>query len=140
MCAETSDPAHHQGGTASGPQRLAGCRILVVEDEYFLADDVARILLRHGVDAVGPVPTRDDALACLSSEERLDAAVLDINLRGEMSFPVADALAARGVPFVFTTGYEPAAIPSAYRHVPHLEKPFETEALVQVLSDLLQGR
>jgi len=120
---------------------FAGCRVLVVEDEYFIADDIAHALSTLGAEVVGPVPTRADALACLgdsSGEGRIDAAVLDINLRGETCFPVADALATRGVPFVFATGYDQEMVPGAYGHVPRWEKPFDPEALVRALPGLLR--
>ena len=116
---------------------LAGWRVLVVEDEYFLADDLASALGRLGATVVGPVPTRADALACLDRGERIDAAVLDINLHGEMVWPLADALLARGLPFVFATGYGQAMVPSAYGRVPRWEKPFDPEDLVRALPGLL---
>lgn len=112
-------------------------RVLVVEDEYFLADDIARALVRLGAETVGPVPTRDAALACLEGEGRIDACVLDINLRGEMAFAVADALLARGVPFVFATGYDQALVPAAYGHIRRWEKPFHPERLAQALQSLM---
>lgn len=122
-----------QAAFPSGSRR----RVLVVEDEYFLADDIARALVRLGAETVGPVPTRDAALACLEGEGRIDACVLDINLRGEMSFAVADALLARGVPFVFATGYDQALVPAAYGHIRRWEKPFHPERLAQALQSLM---
>lgn len=110
--------------------------MLVVEDEYFLADDIVRILVRLGAEVVGPIATRDDALACLGGGEHLDAAVLDINLRGETCYPIANALRARGVPFVFATGYDRAVVPAAYQDVPRWEKPFDPDFLVRVLPEL----
>jgi CheY-like chemotaxis protein len=120
-----------------GPGELLNDRrILVVEDEYFVADDIARALAISGAVVVGPVPTRQEALRLLASE-RIDAAVLDINLRGEMVYPVADALRERGVPFVFATGYDRAAIQAGYRDVPRWEKPFKLDELVEALPQLL---
>ena len=77
----------------------------------------------------------DGALARLA-QERVDAAVLDINLRGKMCFPLADALTVKGVPFVFATGYDKVMVPSAYRHVPRWEKPFDPEDIVRALGSL----
>jgi DNA-binding response OmpR family regulator len=126
------------GEAPDGP--LASRRVLVVEDEFFLADDMAAALRALGAEVVGPAPTRDMAMSLLAAE-RVDAAVLDMNLRGEMIFPVADALRARGVPFVFATGYDASATPPAYRDVPRWEKPFDPEELVRALPDVMgEGR
>jgi CheY-like chemotaxis protein len=122
----------------AGTPTLSHRRVLVVEDEYFLADEMARALQTLGAEVVGPVPTRDKALTLLSSDARIDVAVLDINLRGESVFAVADALTERGVPFVFATGYEPTAVPSAYRAVPRWEKPFDAHDLARALSARLE--
>jgi DNA-binding NtrC family response regulator len=116
---------------------LKGCRVLVIEDEYFIADGLRQALDRHGAIVIGPVATLDQALVQVQSADRIDGAVVDINLCGEMAFPVADALEARGVPFVFATGYAPAMIPPEYQHVPRWEKPFDLEALVQALPALI---
>lgn len=86
---------------------------------------------------VGPVTTRDKALALLASDEHIDAAILDINLKGQMGFPVADALTQQRVPFVFATGYDQTSVPSAYLAVPRWEKPFNPQALAKALLNLL---
>jgi len=112
-------------------------RVLVVEDEYFLADDMARALETLGAEVIGPVPSAEKALALASSGEHMDGAVLDINLRGELVYPVADLLAQRGVPFVFATGYDQASIPDNYSHVPRWEKPYNPDALAAVLPWLI---
>ena len=125
--------------TSSGSDgALARRRVLVVEDEYFLADDLSEALASLGAEIVGPVPTREQALALLSADQRIDAAVLDINLRGEMVFAVAEVLTERGVPFVFATGYDETAIPPDYRDVPRWEKPFAAAALARVLPGLME--
>ena len=82
---------------------LINRRVLIVEDEYFIADDIAQVLEKAGAAVVGPAPTREAALALLTSE-RVDIAVLDIELHGELVFPVADYLRARAIPFIFATG------------------------------------
>src|SRR3712207_954447 len=99
------------GMAARFEEPLAGRRVLVVEDEYFIADDIARALRKLGAEVVGPLASRDEALDAFSSGQSIDAAVLDINLRGDAVYPVADALRGRKVPFVFATGYDPATIP-----------------------------
>ena len=119
---------------------LTDRRVLVVEDEYYLADDLRRALVRMGADVLGPVATRDEALATLADAARVDLAVLDINLRGESAFAVADALADRGVPFVFATGYDPSAVPARHCDVAVWQKPFRSDALVRALPLLSQRR
>ncbi|MEA1834361.1 response regulator [Methylobacterium durans] len=111
---------------------LAHCRVLVVEDEYFLADDVARTLSAHGAEVVGPVGTLSEAEE-LARSRPLDAALLDINLKGEFSYRVADILRDRNVSVVFTTGYGPSFIPPPYAHVPVWQKPTEVGDLVALL-------
>ncbi len=116
---------------------LATLRVLVVEDDYFIADDMARALRSVGAELLGTVPTGEVALALLSSEPRIDIAVLDINLRGQPVFPVAEQLRARNIPFVFATGYDEAAVPPAFSDVPHWEKPFDAHALARMLPGFL---
>ena len=111
---------------------LSGKRILVVEDDYFIAKGLVRDLERVGAAVIGPVPTIAQALAAIAAEE-LDAVVLDVNLRGEMAYPVADKLLAQGLPFVLTTGYSSSALPSRYAGVPHCDKPVEVGALASAL-------
>ena len=115
---------------------LENRRVLVVEDEYFIADDIANALRKLGAEVVGPVPDRRRALARLASE-RIDLAVLDINLRGDLIYPLADALRERHVPFVFATGYDCRAIQSGYEDIPRWEKPFDHDKLARSLAPLL---
>ena len=113
---------------SSGPAALAslkGRRVLVVEDEYMLAEDLREGLESQGAEVMGPVATVADALELLRSGPAPDLAILDINLGGEMAYPVADALRARDIPFIFATGYNAQAIPKAYADVPRAEKPVE---------------
>lgn len=118
---------------------LRDCRILLVEDEYLLADDLTHVLEQSGAVVLGPVPSVDGALAMIDTEPRIDAAVLDVNLQGAMSFPVADALLARGVPFTFATGYDPWMFPARFAALPRLEKPFRPERLAEKLGPLLSS-
>ena len=118
---------------------LEGMSVLVVEDEYYLADDLRRVLLRLGADVLGPVATEDEALEALSRPARIDLAVLDINLRGTLAFGVADALVERRVPFVFATGYDVSAVPERHRGVPVWQKPFQPQDLVRALPHLPRG-
>jgi CheY-like chemotaxis protein len=113
---------------------LRGRRFLVVEDEYLIAVSLALALEGDGVEVVGPVGSVRDALVLVEAEgSRLDGAVLDINLHDERVYPVADALAARGVPFVFLTGYDAQVVPDAYAGVPRCEKPVSSMLLSRML-------
>ena len=110
-------------------------RVLVVEDEYFIADDLVSALAAVGVEPVGPAYTIDDALVLIGCAEGIDGAVLDINLKGQAAFPVADALIARDIPFFFTTGYDRQQLEDKYRHIPRFEKPFDP---ARVAAELLK--
>ena len=112
---------------------LAGRHILRVEDDFFVAEDVAAWLEAAGARVVGPVTSLAEALVLVAQVKQLDGAILDINLRGEMAYPVADALRTRSVPFVFTTGYDCAAIPARYADVPACMKPFSLEQIAQAI-------
>lgn len=108
-------------------------RVLIVEDEYFIADDLAQAMEQHGVEVLGPVGDVAEALAIIA-RERIDRAVLDINLHGEMVFEVARELRARGIPFVFATGYAANVVPHGLADVPRWEKPFDAVDLARWLS------
>ena len=114
---------------------LAACRVLVVEDEMMVAWELEDVLSGWGCTVVGPVGRVGKALAMLDAEA-VDMAVLDISLNGERSYPVADTLEARGVPFVFLTGYNRDSLPSHYRSHMVLQKPFQQSELSDVLTKL----
>ena len=114
---------------------LQGRRVLLVEDEFLIASDLVRLLRQQGAEVLGPASSVRAALDLLQTAvQGPDGAVLDVNLRGEMAFPVADALHARGVPFVFATGYTADMIPARYASVPCCEKPFEGPEIVRALA------
>lgn len=114
---------------------LAGKRVLIVEDEYFIASDLKRALNGQNAIVVGPVGDVEAALD-LADNGPLDAAILDVNLEGAFSYAIADRLDARGVPFLFLTGYDSWALPPDYREVPRLPKPFSTGALLGMIGQL----
>jgi CheY-like chemotaxis protein len=116
---------------------LNGRRILVVEDEYFLADDIGNALRTLGAEIAGPVGHIEDAVEMLHDGGALDAAVLDVNIRSEPIFPIARELRARRVPFVFTTGYDRISIEPEFQDVPLWEKPIDIVAMVQNLASLV---
>jgi two-component sensor histidine kinase/DNA-binding response OmpR family regulator len=109
-------------------QVLSGNRILLVEDEALVAMVMRDMLVELGFSVIGPFSRAADAAAAAVSE-RIDAAVLDINLDGELVYPVADELTRREVPFVFVTGYGAESIERRFAHVPVLQKPIERPML-----------
>jgi CheY-like chemotaxis protein len=117
-------------------EKLKGRCLLVVEDEYLIAADLTASLESLGVEVIGPAASVEEALGLVATDgNRLDGAVLDINLRNERVFPVADVLTARGVPFIFTTGYDGAAVPGHYAGAPRCQKPVDNAQLLQWLSN-----
>jgi CheY-like chemotaxis protein len=116
---------------------LAGRRILVVEDEYFLADDIGNTLRVLGATVAGPVGHIEDALKILHDGSNLDAAVLDVNIRNETIFPIARQLRARHVPFMFTTGYDKVSVEPEFQDVLFWEKPIDIAAMAQELITLI---
>lgn len=108
---------------------LTGRRVLVVEDESLVAMLLETILEDMGCTAVGPAGNVDDGLT-MATDEPLDAALLDVNVAGRQVFPIAEALKARGVPFVFSTGYGEGGLPDEWRGQATIQKPF-TEAAVR---------
>jgi len=119
------------------PVSLAGRRIFVVEDEYFLADDIGKAFRALGAEIAGPAGHLDDALKILNDGSVLDAAVLDVNIRSEMIFPIARELKLRGVPFLFTTGYDKITLGPEFQDVPLLEKPIDLPAMARKLAGLI---
>lgn len=117
---------------------MTGRSVLVVEDDYFLACAMSRTLDAAGAEVVGPVPTVATAIRLVRTR-KIDAAVLDVNLGGETSFPVADALAADGVPFIFVTAADETMRPTRHRAVPWLQKPVEASTTVRELRRLLDA-
>ena len=96
---------------------LAGRRILVVEDDYLLAESLNDLLVEAGINVVGPVGSVPDALSLVASGQAIDGALLDVNVRGQAVFPVADALMERGVPFSFCSGYDRYTLPQRFAHL-----------------------
>ena len=116
---------------------LDGVRVLVVEDEYFVAILIEEILESAGCIVTGPIPRLPEALDAVDHED-YDVAVLDVNLAGERINPVADALSERNVPFLFVTGYGANALPSEYAQRPRVCKPFRMADLLGTLSNVVK--
>ena len=112
-----------------------GQRILVVEDEWLIAEATQAVLTESGYVVVGPVPSVGEALALIASQP-IDAAVLDVQLVREMSFPIAEALIERQVPFLFLSGFTLADLPERFRVFTLLRKPAGADMLVAQLECL----
>jgi CheY-like chemotaxis protein len=119
---------------------LQGRNILVVEDEYLIADDVCDALNDAGAVVLGPCATVEAAARLIADQPVIDGALLDINLAGTMVFGIADALVERGVPFAFATGYDRGSIPDRFAEVPRLEKPLRIAQVATVLGMLTEER
>ena len=120
------------------PRRLDGLRILVAEDSFLIAEQVAELIAGEGGTVVGPVPRVGAGLALIARAPP-DCAVLDINLNGEPCFAIADALKARDIPFIFVTGYsDRTVVPPGLAGAPMLTKPLEDETLVTSLAAVVE--
>jgi CheY-like chemotaxis protein len=118
------------------PNALLGRRILVVEDEMLVALLLHDMLGDLGCRVEGSAASVDQALSMIEGQV-VDAAVLDVNLSGQMSYPVADALIARGIPFVFSSGYSSNRLQEGYRTFPALQKPYHISELRRALVGVL---
>lgn len=110
-------------------------RVLVVEDEALVAMLVEDALLDAGFEVLGPAATVEEALSLLD-RERPDAVVLDLNLAGETSTPVADLLASRQIPYVIATGYGASGLPPGHQQAMVLAKPYDPGELISMLGRL----
>src|SRR5438876_3926512 len=104
--------------------KLKGTRVLLVEDEFLIAEELAEILADAGAEVVGPYSNLKQALEAASSA-RIDIALLDVNLDGAEIYPAASALAARAIPFVFMTGYSREVLPPEPKSRTVIRKPFQ---------------
>jgi DNA-binding response OmpR family regulator len=119
--------------------QLDGKRVLIVEDELTIGEHLAYQMTAEGAEVIGPVATTNAALDVIANSG-VDGVVLDIRLRSEMAFPVADVLAARGIPFVFLTGYGARDVPARYADVSHLEKPVTPDVVCRALEATIAAR
>ncbi len=117
---------------------LRGKRILVVEDEMLIALLFEDILADYACSVVGPALKIDPALELARTAE-IDAAILDVNLGGQSSFPVADILRRRGVPLIFSSGYGSLGLPSEWQGHPVLPKPFVADDVADVLASIFSA-
>jgi DNA-binding response OmpR family regulator len=120
-------------------KKLAGCRVLIIEDEYFLASELEAVLKAQGANIVGPLGDFDDALR-QAARDHFDVAIVDINLHGEMAFPIADELIRQRIPFVFFTGYDAGVIPDRFADVQLWQKPVDPSEVSQHIGQLYRRR
>ena len=124
----------------NGGDALEGLRVLVVEDETLVAMLLEDMLADHGCVVAATASRIPQALEHIADEGLgLQAAILDVNLAGQPSFPLAEALAAKGVPFVFATGYGAGGLPETWRDRPTLQKPFSHDEVGRMLKVAVQG-
>jgi DNA-binding response OmpR family regulator len=123
----------------AGNAPLAGKRVLIVEDETLIAMLLEAMIADLGATIVGSATRVNGALEIVRNPSGpIDLAVIDVNLGGEEAFPVAEALAARGVPFAFSTGYGNSGLPLPWRDRPTLQKPFTETQVAAVLAEALR--
>lgn len=113
---------------------LAGYRVLVIEDDYLVAQDLCAALRRRGAEVIGPAPSTSRGRE-LVREQRPHCALLDINLNGELVFELAEELRAQRIHTIFTTGYDAAFLPPPLRGAPCLQKPIDLNVLLQLIRD-----
>jgi CheY-like chemotaxis protein len=118
---------------------LRGRRILVVEDEAVVSLMIIDLLAEAGCEVIGPAATTESALA-LIEQEGIDCAILDVKLLDGQVFPVADTLTARGVPFVFATGYAADTLGARYTGVPRIEKVYDRDELLDAVAVILDPK
>jgi DNA-binding NtrC family response regulator len=112
-------------------------RLLIVEDEMLVAMSVEDALRDAGFEVIGIVARVDKAISYIEGEASLDVAVMDLNLAGASSVPIADALVAVGIPFVILTGYGAGGLPPHLRQIPVVSKPFDPQRLLRALETAL---
>ena len=113
---------------------------MIVEDEFYLADDLAVALSGLGAKVVGPFGRVEDARRRIEAGESVEFAVLDIDLAGNRVFPLAEMLREIGAPFVFVTGYDLEIIPERFSDAPRIEKPVAAAEVIRLLETLRQAR
>ena len=119
-------------------RQLQGHRILVVEDEYFVADELGFLLEDHGAEVIGPIPSVSLAPDILDSSATIDCALLDVDLNGRVVFPLLESLMERGIPWIFVTGFLPEMIPANFQGSGYVAKPVNRASLLAALLGLLR--
>jgi CheY-like chemotaxis protein len=115
---------------------LLGCRLLIVEDNFFVAQTIIDAVQDAGAQVIGPFSRMVDALEHLTGLTAIDGAILDVGLEEEESYPLAEALRTTQIPFMFLTGVAKHHLPSQFARTPHMAKPFSGRALVGMLVEI----
>lgn len=116
---------------------LTGYKVLVLEDDYLIADDLSDLLADAGADVVGPISNVRDALAQVR-DDGFDMALVDVGLGNEKAYPVADLLRELNVPFVFVTGYGEESLPERFRGAALCKKPFNESCILDAVKSAIQ--
>lgn len=117
--------------------RLFKRNILIVEDEYIQAFDYRNELLDRGAEVTGPIATVEDAIERVRQSSPIDAAVVDLNLGGEFSYPLVDELVKRDVPVLFASAYGAEVLPYRFRHIPRCQKPLRANELADAVAEII---
>ncbi|MDB5526761.1 MAG: hypothetical protein JWM58_4524 [Rhizobium sp.] len=116
-----------------GKNVLARGKLLIVEDEYLIAQDLAYGPQREGIDILGPYSSIDSAIDVLRTTDDIGAAILDLNIGGRIAFDLAEQLAGKNIPFIFYTGYDSVIVPEKFRTVNRVRKPAEWSEIKKAL-------
>ena len=111
---------------------LAGVRVLVIEDEYYIADDIRRALVGEGATIIGPIGNLSSAQEAIEAGG-FDWAIMDLNLHGESAVDLIDQLIVMGRRFVVGTGYSGSSVPQRLHQYPRLRKPFDPQQLIDIM-------
>ena len=119
--------------------KLTGRRILVVEDSPVVGPFTAELLADLGCEVIGPAPNLAVARELIEGDGKIDAALMDVHIRGDVVFALCEALAAKDVPFILTSGYGDWQVPDKWQDCPRLTKPYSSEQVEEALSALLSA-
>lgn len=118
-------------------EKLQGKVVLLVEDDYLVADALRAVLEDEGMQVAGPYPSISSAMRVLDNAEQVDVALLDVHLNNERVFPLADRLVDDGIPAIFVTGYESETFPERFAALPRLGKPVRYQDLFACIARLV---
>jgi len=135
----SQDSSTDERSRVTGELELKGRRILVIEDSPVVGPFTAELLADLGCEVIGPAPNMAAARELIESGEEIDAALMDIHIRGERVFPLCDVLAAKDVPFVLTSGYADWQMPDKWQDRPRLNKPYTLEQVGDALGVLFDS-